>query len=75
MSCSGNNLVYKKATVAPMSIDDIVFIKKALSSHPTSAPPARASDLSRQFVYNGNSFMHSGRINWPAELGEAQFLR
>jgi hypothetical protein len=31
--------------------------------------------LSKQFVYNGRSFMHSGRINCPAELGLAQFLR
>ena len=44
------------------------------SAYPTSAPPAIASDLTRQLVYKGRSFMHSGRMSCPALDGEAQFF-
>ena len=37
-------------------------------------PPERASLFMRQLVYSGSNFMHSGRINWPALLGLAQFF-
>ena len=46
----------------------------ARSSQPRSLPPVMASDLITQLVYSGSSFMHSGRISWPALLGLAQFF-
>ena len=55
-------------------MEETADIKKARSSQPTSEPPERASDFSKQLVYKGNSFMHSGKISCPAELGLAQFF-
>ena len=44
-------------------MDMTVDMAKALSSQPRSVPPEIASDFSRQLVYRGSSFMHSGRIS------------
>lgn len=38
-------------------------------------PPERASLFKRQPIYNGKSFIHSGSISCPTELGVEQFFR
>ena len=50
-------------TVDKTSMDMREDMEKALSSQPMSLPPDMASDLIRQLVYRGRSFMHSGRIS------------
>lgn len=37
-------------------------------------PPCIPSLLTTQFPYNGNNFIHSGKISCPAEDGLAQFF-
>ena len=54
-----------KFSIMPTLLEDSMRedMEKALSSQPMSLPPDMASDLIRQLVYRGRSFMHSGRIS------------
>lgn len=57
-------LGYKYEEETAGAMDRHACIKKARSSELISEPPDSTSLLIKQFTYNGNSFMHSGRISY-----------